>query len=101
MLNEALRLIRAYHGLKQIELSWRIGVSNSHISEIEKGVKTPSLELINTYAREFNMPVSSIMFFAETVSTTKASEKVRFRIARKALTILQFIEEKANVESRT
>jgi hypothetical protein len=41
------------------------------------------------------------MFFAETVSTTKASEKVRFRIARKALTILQFIEEKANVESRT
>ena len=101
MINEALRLIRVFHDMKQVQLAERIGVSNSHISEIEKGVKTPSLELINAYAKEFGMPVSSIMFFAETLPKAKAGDRVRSQIARKALNILQFIERKANAEGRT
>ena len=42
MINEALRLIRVFHDLKQFELADRLKVSKSHISEIESGNWLPS-----------------------------------------------------------
>ncbi|WP_413818560.1 helix-turn-helix transcriptional regulator [Sphingobium sp.] len=67
MLGEALRLIRVYHDLKQKQAAERLGVSTSYISEIEKGTKTPTLETIERYAKAFDMPVSSIIFFSESL----------------------------------
>lgn len=99
MINEALRLIRVFHDLKQIELAERLGVSRSHVSEIESGNKAPSLELINKYATEFSIPVSAIMFFAEQIPTAQRGEKARTKIAGKVLDLLGFIERKANVAS--
>lgn len=99
MINEALRLIRVFHDLKQVELAQQLGISKSHISEIEKGTKTPSLDLIDKYARAFKMPVSAIMFFAEELPNAKAGEKIRSKIADKVLDILRLIERKADAES--
>lgn len=96
MINEALRLIRVFHDLKQYELAERLKVSKSHISEIEKGNKTPSLELIDKYSVEFRIPVSAIMFFAEEIPTAKRGEKARTKIASTVLDLLSFIERKAN-----
>jgi transcriptional regulator with XRE-family HTH domain len=99
MINEALRLIRVFHDLKQNELAERLAISKSHISEIEKGGKTPSLELIEKYSQEFKIPVSAIMFFAEELPHAKAGEKVRSAIAGKVIDILRFVERKADAES--
>ncbi len=98
MIHEALRLIRVFHDLKQVELAERLGVSKSHISEIEKGSKTPSLDLIQRYATEFKIPVSSIMFFAEELPNAKSGDKVRSKIAGKVIDILRFVERKADAE---
>src|SRR3546814_19146541 len=65
MLGEALRLIRVYHDLKQKQAAERLEVSTSYLSEIERGLKTPTLDIIQRYATVFDMPVSSIMFFSE------------------------------------
>lgn len=96
MINEALRLIRVFHDLKQYELADKLTVSKSHISEIEKGNKTPSLELIEKYSVEFRIPVSAIMFFAEEIPTAKRGEKTRTKIASSVLDLLRFIERKAD-----
>lgn len=98
MINEALRLIRVFHDLKQFELADRLGVSKSHISEVEKGVKSPSLDLIERYAKEFKLPVSSIMFFAEELPQAKGGDRVRSKIAGKVIDILRFVERKADAE---
>jgi transcriptional regulator with XRE-family HTH domain len=98
MIHEALRLIRVFHDLKQVELAGRLGVSKSHISEIEKGNKSPSLDLIQRYAAEFKIPVSSIMFFAEELPNAKSGDKIRSKIAGKVLDILHFVERKADAE---
>ena len=66
MLHEALRLIRVYHDMKQGELPEKLGISKSYMSEIEKGTKSPTVELFNKYAEVFKMPPASILFFAET-----------------------------------
>jgi len=99
MINEALRLIRVFHDIKQFELAERLSVSKSHISEIESGNKTPSLDLIEKYSAEFKLPVSAIMFFAEQLPTAQRGEKARTKIASKVLDLLGFIERKANASS--
>lgn len=95
MLNEALRLIRVYHDLRQTEMADKLGVSKSYISEIEKGSKTPSLDLINKYAEFFSVPVSSIMFFSENINNTRAYEKARGAVAAKIIRLMQFLEERS------
>lgn len=99
MINEALRLIRVFHDIKQFELAERLSVSKSHISEIESGNKTPSLDLIEKYSAEFKVPVSAIMFFAEQLPTAQRGEKARTKVASKVLDLLGFIERKANATS--
>lgn len=99
MISEALRLIRVFHDLKQFELAEKLDVSKSYISEIENGVKAPSLEILRRYAQEFNIPVSSIVFFAEEIPTARAGDRIRSKIADKVIDILRFVERKANAES--
>lgn len=94
MLNEALRLIRAYHDLSQSQLCSELGVSNSYLSEIEAGKKTPSLELLNKYSVRFDVPVSSLMFFSESLDSEKVTDRLRLRVARKVVSILQWVEQK-------
>lgn len=98
MISEALRLIRVFHDLKQVELAEKLGVSKSHISEIEKGTKMPSLDLIERYAQFFHIPVSSIMFFSEELPHAQAGERIRSKIAGKVIDILRFVERKADAE---
>lgn len=94
MLAEALRLIRVYHDLKQKDAATRLGVSTSYISEIERGDKTPTLAVIQKYASAFDMPVSSIMFFAESLDGTPVNGPRSF-VAGKVLALLQFLEARS------
>jgi transcriptional regulator with XRE-family HTH domain len=94
MLNEALRLIRAYHDISQTQLCSQLGVSNSHLSEIESGKKQPSLELLGKYSDRFDVPLSSLMFFSENLENPGATEKIRVGAARKVVALLQWVEEK-------
>ena len=95
MLGEALRLIRVYHDLKQKEVAERLDISTSYLSEIEKGRKTPSLELIQRYSDEFGLPVSSIMFFAESVEADGAYDHARTFVAGKIVGLMQFLEARS------
>ena len=97
MLNEALRLIRAFHDMNQKDLAERLGISNSYLSELESGKKTPTLEMIQKYSEVFKMPSSSILFFSEHCKNGEKSEKTRKQISKKVLKILEWISEKSVV----
>lgn len=100
MLNRALRLLRTYHQLSQVQLASRLGISNSYLSEIEKGeTKEPTLELLNKYAGIFNMPVSSILLFSERLDVdAKPGTKLRIASAEKILRLLEWMEERGSVK---
>lgn len=95
MLNEALRLMRIFHDLSQTELARKLGVVKSHLSEIESGKKTPSLELLGRYAEVFRIPVSSIMFFAEHLDEGMTVRKTRAFVSSKILALMKFIAERS------
>lgn len=97
MIGEALRLIRVYHDLKQSELAQDLDISQSHLSEIERGRKTPSNDLIERYSKKFNLPVSSIWFFDEHLTDGVKSttlDRARGIIADKILDFLRIVERK-------
>lgn len=90
MLNQALRLIRSFHDMSQTELSETLGISKSYLSEIESGKKQPTLEILDKYSKEFDIPLSSILFFSETIDSNKLGEKVRVNLAKKIVSILEW-----------
>ncbi|MEQ8970926.1 MAG: helix-turn-helix transcriptional regulator [Coleofasciculus sp. C1-SOL-03] len=93
MLNEALRLMRVFHDLSQKELAEKLGISKSYLSEIESGKKTPTLDLLNRYSQSFDIPISSIMFFSESLDEDIKIEKLRTFVSSKILAILNLIAE--------
>ena len=95
MLGEALRLIRVFNDLKQNQLAKRLAISTSHLSEIENGIKTPSIDLLERYSSEFSIPISEILFFAENVEGARSGEGIRKNIASKVIDLLRFIEAKS------
>ncbi|MBI1239968.1 MAG: helix-turn-helix domain-containing protein [Alphaproteobacteria bacterium] len=105
MLSEALRLLRVFHDMKQIELADQIGLSKSYISEIENGNRTPSLDVIQKYAEIFKIPVSSIMFFSEQMEAKNGTKTrlvdVRNAIATKILNFLKVIEDRTSAHEES
>lgn len=98
MINEALRLIRVFHDLKQTQAAEKLGFSQSYLSEIERGTKTPTLEVIHRYSDAFDIPASSILFFSENMDgSTKGA--VTNMVAGKILALMQFLEQRAGNEN--
>lgn len=92
MIGRALKIIRKFNNIKQKEFAASTGLSPSYISEIENGIKEPTLDVIQRYSEEFDIPMSSILFFSEELKNKKASEKLRLKSADKILKMLEWID---------
>lgn len=95
MLNQALRHLRRYHGMKQQDLAAKLEISNSYLSEIESGVKAHviTVALLNRYAEIFKVPASTLMLFSEQLDSGKRTEKLRFSMASKILKMLDWVDQ--------
>lgn len=98
MIHQALKKIREFHNIKQSELSMQLGISNSYLSEIESGKKSPSLELLDKYSDIFNIPVSSLILFSETLDDEEAKLSKRFKVKSTQL-ILKILDWSNTIES--
>jgi transcriptional regulator with XRE-family HTH domain len=92
MINKALKVIRQFHNIKQVELAQKLDLSKSYLSEIESGKKPVSLELLDKYSNLFDIPVSSLVFFSETIGKEgKKAQKFRYVFADKILNIMEWM----------
>lgn len=95
MIHRALKLIRQFHDLKQGELAEEFSISKSYLSEIEAGKKTVSYDLLEKYAQRFNIPVSSLVFIAESIENPQsAPEKFRGIFASKVISLMEWCVNK-------
>lgn len=65
MLGDTLRRLRGIYGYSATEMSKLLGISNSYLSEIERGKKRTSLDLLERYANVFGVRTSSLLRFSE------------------------------------
>lgn len=94
-LNEALRLVRVFHDKKIKDLAEELNVSPSYITDIEKGNKKPSLEMVNKYAKVFKTTSSALLFFSEGLDIDKKRGKCKLLIREYMLKFLKALEEQA------
>ena len=66
-MGEALRLLRIFNGYKSAELAKKLELSQSYVSELENGKKQPTMEVLDKYAKVFEMKKSTLMLFAESL----------------------------------
>ena len=97
MFGEALRLVRSFHDMNQSELAKALGISRSYLSEIESGKKVPSLDLLQKYASQYDIPLSALVFFSEQIDEPARDRKVRNLLGGKAMSLLQWIEQRRDL----
>jgi transcriptional regulator with XRE-family HTH domain len=93
MLNEALRLVRVFHDIKQSQLAEMLGISRSYLSEIESGKKVANIDLLEKYAEIFEIPPSSLLLFSENIEKGIPSEKARVMFAKKIIKIMNWLSD--------
>ena len=96
MLKDALRLLRVFHDMSQTDLAERLDVSKSLLSQIESGGRRPTLDLLEGYAKVFNLPISSILFFSEQLESNKLTERTRVKVADKVVKLMEFIAARSD-----
>ena len=94
MINDALRLVRLYHGYSQAELAADLDLSQSMISEIERGAKTVSIDVLERYSERLGVRMSQLMFFAEELEVEPAQKRGKLIIANRVLKLLEAFSPK-------
>lgn len=86
------------------EVADRLSISKAHLRELEKGEKSVTSEILEKYAQLFDMPISSLVFFSESISKNekKIPRKFRSFISLKVLDVMEWLierEEKAKIKA--
>ena len=68
---EVFRLLRVHHSMKQVELAKAFGVNPQYTTQLERGRKSVTLNMIQKYSDYFNIPVSSITYIAEHLESAR------------------------------
>ena len=58
---KALQRLRKLNNLSQEELSFRVGMHRTYISQLERGLKNPSLRAIGKLCKELKLSLSQLM----------------------------------------
>lgn len=93
MIGNAIKLIRQYHNLSQTQLALKLSISTSYLSELESGKKEPTLDILQRYSSVFNVPLSSLVVFSETLEGSHSISKARSFISKKMQKILEWIAD--------
>ena len=75
MIGEVLKRLRKIYGYKAVDVSEKLSISASYLSEIENGKKQPSLEHLKKYADLFGIKLSSLILLSETYEEAEAEGK--------------------------
>ncbi|SFZ82889.1 DNA-binding transcriptional regulator, XRE-family HTH domain [Devosia enhydra] len=89
MINDALRLVRLYWGYSQADLAKDLDLSQSMISEIERGAKAVTLDVLERYSGKLGIRMSQLLFFAEELETEPAQRRGKLLVAGHVLKLLE------------
>jgi transcriptional regulator with XRE-family HTH domain len=88
-INEALRLLRIYCGFSQAEMAKKLSVTQSLVSDIERGRKNVTMDLLEAYSDAVGVKMSRLLFFAEKIEGQPIARRGQLIIAEKVLRLLE------------
>ncbi|MDK8192223.1 helix-turn-helix transcriptional regulator [Paenibacillus sp. UMB7766-LJ446] len=104
MIGDILKKTRSIYGYKAKDMSVKLDISPSYLSEIENNKKKPSLDILEKYAKIFDMKVSTLILLSEdhddALKTNKPQEFIK-RMMVKLIDVMSKDEVKSNGENST
>jgi transcriptional regulator with XRE-family HTH domain len=94
MLGETLRRLRGIYGYNATEMSKLLGISNSYLSELERGKKKVSLDLLDRYADVFGIRASTLMRFSEEYEGAVEQNRAQLFITNMMSKLIEFYGER-------
>lgn len=94
MLGETLRIIRIANDKKITQISLETGISKNYLSEIERGIKNPSLEILKKLCTNYNISFDKLIAF------NKFSEDTNLNYSQTLLMILEYYEYEDNKKNK-
>jgi transcriptional regulator with XRE-family HTH domain len=91
MIGEILRSIRLFHEVKVSELASEFSISQGYLSDIERGIKQPSIEILTLYSKKFDIPLYGILFLHENPSDPKALKKMKQFLSKKTVQLIDHL----------
>ena len=88
----ALRLLRIFNGYKSAELAEMLELSQSYVSELENNKKQPTMDVLERYAKVFDMKKSTLLLFAESLENDSTNMDQKQRVARAGMRLLKILE---------
>ena len=98
MIGEVLKCLRTIYGYKAIEVSEKLGISASYLSEIENGKKQPSLEHLKKYAELFGIKLSSLILLSESYEEAEKEGKGSALIRAMMINLINGMSNKMNAD---
>ncbi len=92
-IGEALRRMRLIYGYKATQMSQKLEISPSYLSEIEHGNRKPSLDILQNYANVFRIKVSALVLLSEEYTEMKNQNKAELFIQRKMIATINKLSE--------
>ena len=72
---------RAKRGLTQEELALRAGIDRSHVGLLEKGLRSPSLEVVLSLAWAMDIPLAGLLATVGNATVEAGGAQVHGRVA--------------------
>lgn len=98
-MGEALKLLRIFNGYKSAQLAEMLGLSQSYISELENNKKQPTIDILDRYAKLFNMKKSTLMLFAESLEEENKKMEKKQKVAYAGMMLLRIMEKLGDLEN--
>ena len=92
-LHEVLSILHRSSGLKQREAAEEVGISRSHVSEIARGKKRPSIEVLERFAELYNLKPWQLLLLTESRSEIEEVDVVLAMFIETATKLNQSIGE--------
>jgi transcriptional regulator with XRE-family HTH domain len=70
--------LRREKGIKQKDLAIRAGISPTYLSQIEKGMRIPRIDILEKISAEFNIPLSILSFLSLDVNSVPDDKKIAY-----------------------
>jgi len=99
MFGNLLKSLRQIYGLTATEISQKLGISNSYLSEIENNKKKPSIELLEQYAELFDIKLSMLIEMYENIKEENLEKSKLSSFTTKVMFKIMDVLKKNGVET--
>lgn len=74
-IGETIKILRKEKNIKQLDLAESSGISQTYLSQIEKGTKTPTIDVLEKISTNLGLPYPVLSFLSLDTNSISAEKK--------------------------